>query len=71
MIKGILILNTSGKVRLVRVYDETVIFLPKPEFVHIYYLYRQSIKSQEEVLAELNLKIGLRKDNYCNFIDDC
>ena len=28
MIKGILILNTTGKVRLIRVYDETVSFSP-------------------------------------------
>lgn len=23
------------------------------------------------MIAELNTKIGVRKDNYCNFIDDC
>lgn len=25
----------------------------------------------ESVITELNQKIGLRKDHYCNFIDDC
>ena len=69
MIKAILILNTSGKVRLSRVYDDNV--NSHLLYFHIYYLSRQSITNIEAVISELNLKIGLRKDHYCNFIDDC
>ena len=33
MIKGILILNSSGKVRLIRIYDDTVPLPIKPLFL--------------------------------------
>lgn len=51
MIKAIYILNTSGKVRLVRVFDETV----TPFFL---YLYPQAITNSEEVVQELTGKVA-------------
>ena len=65
MIKAILILNTAGKVRLVRIYDETV------SIQNLSNADEQALTSTEALIQELTVKIASRKDHYCNFIDDC
>jgi len=60
MIKAIVILNSNGKTRLVRLYDDSV-RLPSTS---------QCIQSKEALVKELFAAIQLRKEAYCNFIDD-
>ena len=64
MIKAIYILNTAGKVRLVRVFDESV-------STYINLKNTKAMTNSEEVVQELTAKVAARKDHYCNFIDDC
>jgi len=57
MIKAIIILNSNGKTRLMRIYDESVSCLT------------QCMVNKEDLVKELFGAIQARKESYCNFID--